>query len=152
MSLNWNCRPLTERGINIWTNDPALGGDDDQKLNPITEALIFATMIVGCDGRKIDTFVQRIREYELAAGNLVHAPRPDYLEKAVECNYVRADSFTKGYRISEAELRRHEGFTTNASALTDAQWAKNLARIIREKAESSLRREREFVTTTNQGE
>lgn len=154
MSLNWNCKAMTDRGINIWTTDPSKN-DEDQTLSPITEALIFATVIVGCDGRKIDTFVQRIREYELAAGNLVHAPRPDYLEKAVECNYVRADSFTKGYRISEAELRRHEGFTTNASSLTDAQWARNLARIIRENAESSLRREREFANTfrdLNQGE
>ena len=140
MSLNWSCKAMTDRGINIWTTDPSKN-DDDQVLNPITESLIWASITVGCDGRKIDTFIQRIREYELACGNLVHAPSPEYLDEAIAANYIRADSLTdKGY-ISKAELARHDGFTTNASGLTDAQWTKNLARIVKEKAQSSLRRE-----------
>jgi hypothetical protein len=139
MSLNWNCKPMTERGIDIWCDRDASG--TREYLNPVTEALVWATMIVGCDGRKIDTFTQRIREYESACGALLHQPRPEYLDKAIACNAVRADSFTADGYISKAELLRHEGFTTNASARTDAQWAKNLARIVKERAQSSLRRE-----------
>jgi hypothetical protein len=137
--LNWNCKPMTERGIDIWCDRDASG--TREYLNPVTEALVWATMIVGVDGRNITCFSQRIREYEMACGPLVHQPRPEYLEKAIACNTVRADSFTAEGFISLAELKRHEGFTTNASALTDAQWAKNLARIVREHAQSSLRRE-----------
>ena len=136
MSLNWNCKPLTDRGTNIWCKR-----EDGEYLNPITESLIWATMVVGCDGRKIDTFIRRIRQYEIANGPLVRQPRPDYLDKAIETNHVRADSFTEDGYISAAELKRHDGFSTNASALTDAQWAKHLARIVAEDAESSLRRE-----------
>jgi hypothetical protein len=139
MSLNWNCKPMTERGIDIYCDRDATG--EREYLNPVTEALVWATMIVGCDGRKIDTFTQRIRECESACGALVHQPRPEYLEKAIACNTVRADSFTTDGYISKAELQRHEGFTTNASSLTDAQWAKKLATIVREYAQSSLRRE-----------
>jgi hypothetical protein len=139
MSLNWNCKPMTERGIDIWCDRNNEG--TREYLNPVTEALVFSTMIVGCDGRKIDTFAQRIREYEMACGVLVHQPRPEWRDKAIELNSVRADSFTDDGYISKAELLRHEGFTTNVSALTDAQWAKNLARIVREHAQSSLRRE-----------
>lgn len=140
MSLNWNCKPLTDRGINIWTTKPDVA-DDDQVLNPITESLIWASITVGCDGRKIDTFIQRIREYEIACGPLLHWPEAGYEEQAIAANFIRPDSrHPKGY-LSAAELRRHEGFSTNASALTDAQWAKKLAQIISEKASGSLHRE-----------
>ena len=140
MSLNWNCKAMTERGIEIWTTHPGKA-DEDQRLNPVTESLVWATMIVGCDGRKIDTFVQRIREYEIACGKLMHWPEPEWTERAVTANVIRADSQHPDGYISNAELRRHEGMSTNASSLTDAQWAKKLARMVAEEAEASLRRE-----------
>ena len=138
--LNWNAKPMIERGLKIWTTKPDVA-DEDQELNPITNALIWATMIVGCDGRKIGTFVQRIREYEIACGPLMNWPKAEWTERAIAANVIRADSESPDGYISKAELLRHEGFSTNASALTDAQWAKNLARIIKEKAQSSLRRD-----------
>lgn len=140
MSLNWNCKAMTERGLNIWTTKPDVP-EDEQELNPVTNALIWATMVVGCDGRNIERFTQRIRQYELACGNLMHAPRPEYRDRAIAANVIRADSLTEDGLITGAELRRHEGFTTNASSLTDAAWAKHLAQLIREKAERSLSRE-----------
>jgi hypothetical protein len=139
MSLNWNCKPMIERGIDIWCDRQNTG--EREYLNPITEALVFSTMIVGCDGRKIDTFAKRIRQYEMACGFLVHQPRPEWRDKAIELNSIRADSFTEDGYISLAELKRHEGFTTNASSLTDAQWAKNLASLVADKASRDLRRE-----------
>lgn len=140
MSLNWNCKPMTERGLNIWTTHPDKA-DEDQGLNAITNALIWATMIVGCDGRNIGRFTQRIRQYEMACGPLIHWPQPEWTERAIAANVIRADSRHPDGFISEAELRRHDGFSTNASTMTDAQWAKNLARIVKENAQSSLRRE-----------
>jgi hypothetical protein len=140
MSLNWNCKAMVDRGIDIYSDRDNTG--KREYLNPVTESLIWATMIVGCDGRKIDTFVQRIRMYELAAEPLMHQPQPEWREKAIELNNIRADTFTDEGYISKAELLRHEGFTTNASSLTDAQWLKNLGRIVREQAQSSLNREK----------
>ena len=140
MSLNWNCKAMTERGLNIWTTTPDVA-EDEQELNGVTNALIWATMIVGCDGRNIQRFAQRIREYEIACGKLMHWPRPDWTEKAVAANVIRADSQSPDGYISKAELLRHEGFTTNASALTEAQWGKKLATMIHEKAERSLKRD-----------
>lgn len=136
MSLNWNCKAMTERGINIWCKR-----EDGEYLNPVTEALIFATMVVGCDGRKLDTFMRRVRDYECAKGNLMHLPEPEWMERAIASNTIRADSFNKDGRISVAELRRHEGFTTNASSLTDAQWQKKLCQIIREGTNRQIIRE-----------
>jgi hypothetical protein len=142
MSLNWNCKAMTERGINIWCQREASGYDEaGEYLNPITDALIWATMVVGCDGRKIDTFVKRIREYEIARGNLMHLPRHEYLEKAIETNIIRRDSFNEKGQLSPAELRRHEGMSTNASSLTDAAWKKQLAQIVCDEAAASIRME-----------
>lgn len=139
MSLNWNCKAMTERGIDIYCDRDNSG--EREYLNPITNALVWATMTVGCDGRKIDTFTHRIRQYEMACGALVHQPRPEWRDKAIELNSIRADSFTEDGYISKAELLRHEGFTTNASSLTDAQWAKNLAGLVADKARRDLERE-----------
>jgi hypothetical protein len=142
MSLNWNARAMTERGISIWCQREANGWEEaGEYLNPITDALIWATMVVGCDGTKIDTFIKRIREYEIASGRLIHAPQPEHRDEVIKRNIIRADSFTdKGY-ISQAELRRHEGLSTNASKKTDAQWAKHLASLVADKAKASLNRE-----------
>lgn len=140
MPLNWKAKAMTERGLNIWTTHPDKG-EDDQQLNGITNALIWATMIVGCDGRNIERFVQRIREYEMACGPLMHWPDPEWQDRAVAANVIRADSQHPDGWISAAELRRHEGFSTNASAKTDAQWAKDLARMVKEAAQSCIRRE-----------
>lgn len=141
MSLNWNCKAMTERGINIWTTHPDKP-EDEQKLNGITNALIWATMVVGCDGRNIQRFTQRIREYEIACGPLMHWPEPEWTERAVAANVIRADSEQEDGYISKAELLRHEGFSTNASSLTEAQWGKKLAGLIHDEAERSLKREK----------
>lgn len=140
MSLNWNCKAMTERGINIWTTKPDVA-DEDQELNGITNALIWTTMVVGCDGRNIQRFAQRVREYEMACGPLMHWPKDEWTERAIGANVIRPDSKNADGYISKAELMRHEGFSTNASAMTEAQWGKKLATLIHEKAEQSLRRD-----------
>lgn len=142
MSLNWSAQALTDKGINIWAQRPAnpqTGEEACEVLNSVTESLIWATLIVGCDGRDITRFTQRVREYESACGALVHRPLNEHA--AIERNFIRPDTFTSEGFISKAELLRHEGLTTNVSKLTDAQWAKNLARIIREEATRTLHRE-----------
>lgn len=143
MSLNLNDQPLTDRGFDIWCKRPAnpqTGEPAGEYLNEVTEALIWATMIVGADGRKINTFAQRVREYEIVCGPLLD--KPLNLHLAIECNNIRPDTFTDDGYISKAELLRHEGMRMNASSLTDAQWAKKLATLVKEKATRSLKREK----------
>ena len=137
MALNWNAQALTDAGFNIWTT-PA-PPENDQYLNPVTDALIWATLIVGCDGRRIDTFIQRVREYEIARGPIIIPPKD--AEAALARNYIRADSFASDGYISKAELLRHKGLVTNVTFKTDAQWAKHLHSIIKEEAASTLNRE-----------
>ena len=142
MSLNWNCQALTDAGFNIWAQRPAnpqLGEEAGEYLNPVTDALIWATLIVGCDGRRIETFIQRVREYEIASGPLVNQPKD--AEAALARNYIRADTFASNGYISKAELLRHKGLTTNVSFKTDAQWAKHLHNLIKEDATRTLNRE-----------
>ena len=142
MSLNWDCKALTDAGFNIWTTKPGVP-DEEQVMNPVTEALIWATLAVGCDGRRIDTFIQRIREYEIAAGPLVRWPAPDWTDRAIEANYIRPDSENEDGYISRAELLRHKGFTTNVTFKTDAEWAKHLRSIIKDDAAHTLNKEPE---------
>jgi hypothetical protein len=98
-------------------------------------------MVVGCDGTKIDTFIKRIREYEIATEKLVTPPQREHRAEAIKRNIIRTDSLTDSGYISQAELRRHEGLSTNASKKTDAQWAKHLASLVADEAKASLNRE-----------
>jgi hypothetical protein len=134
MSLNWNCKAMIERGINIWCER-----DDGEYLNPVTESLIWATMIVGCDGSNIDRFITRVRECEIANGAIFRPWPTENRDKDISRNVIRPDTFTKDGYISAAEVRRHEGMSTNASAITDAQWLKKLSRLVVERAARSMR-------------
>lgn len=137
MSLNFNYAAPKDRGEPIiWTDD-----EGEQRLCGWFESIIWTTLIVGC---QVDdaAFLPRLRQYEIATGNLCHPPQPEHREEALRRGVIQPDTFTKDGYISLASIKRAAGTKTNVSKETDAFWAKKLARIVAEDAERTLRRER----------
>ncbi len=103
MSLNWDVSGVADDAA--WTDKNEHG---EQFLTPICESLIWMTISVGLpsiEEGNIDKWLDRI--YRVA----------------VATNYR---GLTKG--IDEQVLRRHVGLRTNATKLTDSQFAKELLR------------------------
>ena len=107
MSLNYNLTHIDnwQELLGIGTSDPEPGF-----ATPITEALIWATLLVGMPQiteKNVSEFAFRLRLYETVEGHLVHYP---------------------GYAmpIPFSQVKRHIGLHTNANPLTRAQYIKNV--------------------------
>ena len=138
MSLNFNYKACTERNEPIiWTDD-----EGEKRLCGWFETIIWASLIVGC---QVDDkeFLPRLRQYEIATGNLCHPPQPEHREEALRRGVIQPDTFTADGYISAASIKRVSGLKTNVTKASDAAWCKKLARIIAEEAAASLRRERD---------
>ena len=82
-----------------------------------TDALIWLTMAIDLGGitpKNVDEFIVRLRMYEMVAGPT---------------------------NISAEAVRAHVGLSTNVSDTTDAQFAKKLSKLMRERAVRGIRTE-----------
>lgn len=120
MSLNYK---LT--GIKDWETVCA-HPDNPDHLNPITDALIWGTIYVDL-------------------GSITEANVPKWIDRlrqlAVIDDYLLVGAGGAKRNPTEAELRSHIGLTTNVSPKTDAQFARKIGRLVREKAEGAARLE-----------
>ena len=138
MSLNYSYKAITERNEPLFCDRDNTG--EKEYLSPAFESLIWATMIVGAQADD-PKFAQRVRVWEIAAGNFLDRPHPDYVDQAIAKGFCNADTFTEEGHISLAEIKRVAGLTTNASKLTDAQFAKKVMQKLTENADFELNRE-----------
>ena len=89
--------------------------------NPVTDALILATMIVGLSRisqKNFKTFTRRINDYSNATGNRLL--------------YRFEDHKSISYNPTLDQVRRHIGLATNASSLNAKEWKVKLGRIAAE--------------------
>lgn len=140
VAFDWKCKgvELDMGGYRYPEGDEAF----EMFVGPITESLIWATMIVGAipaDEANTAKFAKRVRAWEIARGPMVRQPRD--VSKALLAGAIRSDSFTPEGYLSRAELLRHKGMSTNAPKLTDNQFETKLAKLILEAATWQLSRE-----------
>ena len=138
MALNFDYKAITARNEPVFCDRDGTG--EKEYLSPAFDAIIWATMFLGAqpDDPK---FLPRLRAWEIAGGKLLHPPKEGHEVEAIARGFINADTLTeKGY-ISAAEVARYRGLKTNASKLSDAAFAKNLARRIQDEATASLRLE-----------
>ena len=117
MSLNWDISKVSGKDGLCWIGDP----DEDGKryLNPVTDALIWATMAVGMGEiteRNAEQFFRRLRAWELAIGSMLRMPRET------------ADGIVMDdYMIEPSDIVAHVGLKTNVFPMeTDAKFARKL--------------------------
>lgn len=118
MALNWN--------IIKCSNHKSLQTEDEW---PITNALIWATMSVGIRDiteENIPEFYARLRVWEDIAGPMLWG-KDEETGKLVE------------RKIEVDDLRKRIGLHTNASSMTRAEWRKNLAAYLDDKANEHKR-------------
>lgn len=94
--------------------------DDQDRMRPVTEALIFATMAVDIgviNAKTVEKFITRLRAWELVHGNFLHARGP----------------------ITAEEVRAHMGLVTNVFPQSgDAKFAAKLGRVFLDRARKDL--------------
>lgn len=121
MSLDWDITNVPDHEENCWipTGETRPDGTPTVRLHPVTEMLIFATMIVGM--REItktnaDKFYARVYTEERLSGSWLIGPNGE-----------------QAY-ITPAQVWAHIGLRTNASEYTDVAWRAKLARTATERA------------------
>lgn len=85
-----------------------------EKWHPVAEQLAFVTMVIGMreiTDKNAEKFAQRLSLYQRITGPL-----------------IRFGDGTKAY-ITLEDVEQHIGMATNASALTDAQFAKHMVEV-----------------------
>lgn len=111
MSLNFSFANV--RDHEAVTTNPS----DPERWHPVADALVWLSLICGYSSiteKNCDKVASRIMAYQQGVGA--------YLRFGV--------NGTKGVYITKADVQRFVGMTTNATAMTDAQWAKHLANCV----------------------
>jgi len=120
MSLDWNLTEIENREELCWTiaevDSPARGiTKGDKILNPLTEGLIFATIVVGMgqlDKEGLDEFFARVSLYEKVNGAFMQ-------EVSKEGEY-RDRPFTLD------DLKAHVGLRTNVTYEPRSEWLERI--------------------------
>lgn len=111
MSLNWNLSTVKNCDTLCWKDREAHGPNKAGRyLTATTEALIWSTIIVGIPEiteKNAKDFWQRLSFYERSIGSL--------LKGGEEGEIV-------DIRMTEDDVLRHVGLSTNATKLTDKQF------------------------------
>ncbi len=125
MPLNWRLRDIENYETLCW--QPDQHDPDGKKLNPLTNALIWATIPVGINHiteKNVEKFFIRVSAIEQVSGSFLNELHGD---KIVE------------RPITLADLKQHIGLWTNASSLTDAQFRRNIAQRAMREAQQRLK-------------
>jgi hypothetical protein len=120
MSLSYDLTAIADR----LENYPSA----DDRMNPATEVLIFATMAVGIGEiteKNWQQFADRLHIYQALLGRLGHVTDPDGSTRA----------------IGESEVKGHIGLKTNVWPVeTDAKWRKRVFGAATERLEYNRRK------------
>ncbi len=110
MSLNWDLTKIKNQDQLCWEKDD----EGNDKLNPVTESLIWLTMGVGYGGITEDNasdFYSRVAMYEKLFGTML--------------SYWK-DSKKISVPITPEDVHSHIGLRTNVSKDTDASFRKRI--------------------------
>jgi hypothetical protein len=114
MSLNWDLSKIKDQETLCW-----VGVADDAPMNPITEALIFASIAIGTPmitAENVAEAYTRLSMWQDVVGALV-------------VDVGGADRF-----VTPDDVRAHIGLKTNASAYTTAKFNGYIIKALREQA------------------
>ena len=103
MSLNWQVNQIENN--EIVTTRPKASPDEKDRWHPVTEALVWYSLICGF--------------------NQITEKNFDDVWGRIRCFEMIAPMMSDGERLAEEDVRRHIGLTTNASPKTPAQFAKH---------------------------
>ena len=120
MSLNWDLTNIKNAKELCWVESDEEG---KVELNPITDALIWATMFVGIGRiteKTVDEFTMRLMEWEKLMGGILLNPEG----KSCMPNYM--------------DVLFHVGLSTNVTEMKPAKWKNKLARVLRESVQRDL--------------
>lgn len=109
MGLNFSFKKVHD--FEAVTTDPA----NPDRWHPVADALVWLSLICGYREitlKNVDKVIARIMAYQSVTGA-----------------YLSANGGAIKVYITPEDVRRFIGLSTNASVMTDAQWAKHLARI-----------------------
>ena len=129
MALTWDLRAIKDNDNLCYINKAE--GEDKGEMSPITNTLIWSTMVVGFNKITNKNYVQfhkRLIELEIASGGGL---------------LVNDDGHSRQPTIHE--VKSHVGLITNASVQSNSQWSRNIARIIQETAEKRIKHEEQQV-------
>jgi hypothetical protein len=110
MSLDWNLTKISNNTEVCWEKNE----DGTDKLNPVTESLIWLTMGIGMGSITEDNqsdFYCRVVMYEKLFGTML--------------SYWK-DSKKVSVPITPEDIQNHIGLSTNVSKETDAAWRKRI--------------------------
>jgi hypothetical protein len=110
MSLDWNLKKINNNTEVCWEKNE----DGTDKLNPVTESLIWLTMGIGMGSITEDNqsdFYCRVAMYEKLFGTML--------------SYWK-DSKKVSVPITPEDIHNHIGLTTNVSKDTDASFRKRI--------------------------
>lgn len=114
MSLDWDLTNIKDNETVCWIPDPTDDMPDAVSMNPVTEALIWATLAVDI-GRlteeNLDEFAYRLHFWERMFS-------PYLIENG------------KGREMTYKEIKAHVGLSTNVMNISRAQWMKKNTRSI----------------------
>jgi hypothetical protein len=109
MALNWQVDKIENYKTVCW-----IGEDDERRMNPVTEALIWGTISVGLGeitDSNVDEFTARFRIIEK-----IHGP---FLYKTEDGKHV-------DWLLSDEDFIAHIGLACNVSNETRSKWASRL--------------------------
>lgn len=115
MPLNFNYAAVANKDV-VCTSP-----SNPDEYHPVFNALIWLSMICGYSNITAKNYGEvhaRIAQYEQVCGSLMRA--------------ADDDGRPRDLRLTLADIKLYIGMFTNASPLTDAQWAKKLAQLARE--------------------
>ena len=113
MSLDWRVNDIANYKELCWqaTGEKNKDGDDTFRLNPVTDALVWATMTVG-----IPRITEKNwKEFFVRQGAVDHV-----------CGPALSNRKTGKSMLTEEAIHAHIGLATNASTITAAKFLKNL--------------------------
>jgi len=116
MSLDWSIGNVDDYLNVCWIENK---DEDNKRLNPVTEALVFATMSVGIN-RITDKNVYDFYLRSIVAADIYGMP----------LTFWNADEReTRNFHLEE--IKQHIGLSTNASTLTTNQFMKKMAEAVK---------------------
>lgn len=114
MALHWNLTGIENHKALCWKGDA---------MNPITETLIFVTMLVGVpklNAATLETCCVRVNLYQRLFGALLSMARPEGQAGRTPRPLTRTD------------IESHLGLSTNASTETYAHFARRMTKLFAE--------------------
>lgn len=142
MSLDWQVDKIADYKTVCWipTGEVDSEGEPRKRLNPVTEALIWATISVGIGeitAANAQEFYARLSAYERVSGALLIMPNDD--------------GTASDHLITPADILAHVGLVTNVFPKeSDAKFREKLWRVGREYADRRWQKAQDRTDATAQ--